>query len=322
MPRRTLAAAALGALLAAGATAHAAPHRREGEVLVRLREGQARSATPWKRGGLHGEVRRAYRSVPGLHQVTLPPGLSVEQAIARLQADPSVAYAEPNYEVEALAIPNDPHFGDLWGMHNTGQLGGTPDVDIDAPEAWDITTGSASVVVAVIDSGIVVGHPDIAPNLFRNEPECVANGVDDDGNGWIDDCNGIDARDEDGDPAPTGEHGFFHGTHVAGTIGAAGNNGEGVAGVAWTVRLLACRFIGPNGTGTLADAITCLDYVKLMRERGVNIVASNNSWGSFGGYSQALRDAIDAQREAGILFVAAAGNSAHDSDQFASYPAS
>ena len=180
-----------------------------------------------------------------------------------------------------------------------------------------MTTGSKDVVVAVIDTGIDYTHPDLSANMFRNEPDCNSNGIDDDGNGQIDDCFGIDTANNDSDPMDDNHHG----THVAGTIGAVGNNGLGVVGVNWTVRLMACKFLSASGSGTTADAIDCLEYVKLMKDRGVNIVATNNSWGG-GGFSQALFDAIEAHRARGILFIVAAGNEFSNNDTTPSYPAS
>ena len=201
------------------------------------------------------------------------------------------------------AIPNDPEFARQWSLHNTGQLGTPADRDINAPEGWDITTGSNSVVVAVIDSGIDYNHEDLAANVYTNPAECTPDGIDNDGNGYADDCHGIDAVNGDSDPLD--DEG--HGTMVSGVIGAVGNNGIGVAGVAWNVKLLPCKFTDTTGSGDTADAITCLDYVAAMRDRGVNIVASNNSWGN-SLPSEALLDAIDAQLQRGILFIAPAGN--------------
>ena len=161
--------------------------------------------------------------------------------------------------------------------------------------------------MAVIDTGIDYNHQDLSANMFRNTVDCNSNGLDDDGNGYIDDCFGIDTANDDSDPFDDDEHG----THVAGTIGAAGNNGVGVVGVNWTVRLMACKFLNADGEGTTADAIDCLEYVKLMKDRGVSIVATNNSWGG-GAFSQALFDAIEAHLQHGILFIAAAGNGGPD----------
>src|SRR2546425_2164133 len=225
-------------------------------------------------------------------------------------------YAEPDWIVEHQAAPNDPSFGSLWGLNNTGQSGGVPDADIDAVEAWNITTGSSDVVVAVIDSGVDYNHQDLSGNMYRSARDCVANGIDDDGNGVIDDCVGIDTVNNDSDPMDDAGHA----THVSGTIGALGNNGVGVPAVNWTVRIRACKFLNASGSGTTGDAIDCLEYVKLMKDRGVNVVATNNSWGG-GGFSQSLRDAIEAHLQRGILFIAAAGNNSSDNDVTPAYPA-
>src|SRR5262249_48878129 len=147
-------------------------------------------------------------------------------------------------------------FSSLWGLHNTGQTGGTPDADIDAPEAWDVTTGSSSVVVAVIDTGVDYTHPDLAANIWTNAGEVPGNGVDDDHNGYVDDVHGYDFVNNDGDPMD--DH--FHGTHVAGTIGAVGNNGTGVAGINWNVKIMALKFLDGNGGGYASDAIRAVNY--------------------------------------------------------------
>jgi len=266
---------------------------------------------------------RSFTTVRDLHLVKLPRGLSTAQAIARYRRLPEVLYVEPNHVVTLQKTPNDPHFlaGDLWGL-DAAVL--TQDIDIDAPEAWEFATGSANVVVAVIDSGIDYTHEDLAANMFRNDPDCNANGVDNDGNGFVDDCFGIAPINGNSDPIDDNDHG----SHVAGTIGAVGNNGVGVAGVNWNVRLLPCKMFNADGFGTIAAAIACLDYVALMKDRGVDIVATNNSW-SLQEFSQSLLDAIDAHRQRGILFVAAAGNYAYcpscrmdpDNDRKPTWPA-
>jgi subtilisin family serine protease len=258
---------------------------------------------------------RSFALVPGLRYVKLAPGVTIDAALAAYRARSDVEYAEPNYIVHIDAVPNDPRFVEQWGLNNTGQTGGVVNADIDGPEAWNLTQGDSSVVVAVIDSGVDYTHPDLAPNIYRNTAECTPNGLDDDGNGYVDDCNGIDTANGDSDPADDNKHG----THVAGIIGAAGNNGLGVVGVAWNVKILPCKFIGADGTGNIADAIACLDYVAALAARGVNIVATNNSW-SGGGFSQALADAIATQRQQGILFIAAAGNSLENHNYFRTYP--
>src|SRR5262249_31070114 len=151
------------------------------------------------------------------------------------RANPNVLYAEPDYRLSIDRMPNDPAFGDLWGLNNTGQTGGTPDADIDAPEAWDQTTGSASTLVAVLDTGIDYTHPDLAANIWTNPGEIPGNGKDDDGNGFIDDVHGYNFVANNGNPMDDNNHG----THVSGTIGAVGNNGVGVTGINWNVRMMA-----------------------------------------------------------------------------------
>ncbi len=248
--------------------------------------------------------------------VQLPPGRSVKEAIARYERTGLFEYVEPDYELHAVATPNDPSYldGTLWGLHNTGQSGGTPDADIDAPEAWDTRTNAENIIVAVIDTGIRVTHEDVAANMWHNPGEISGNGIDDDGNGYIDDVHGIDAITGSGDPADV----CGHGTHVAGTIGAVGNNGLGVCGVAWRVQLMACKFLDPGGfgcSGSTSDGIECINYAI---DKGAHIMS--NSWGG-DGPDPALQDAIEAARDAGIIFVAAAGNNSSDNDAAPFYPA-
>ncbi len=195
-----------------------------------------------------GAIKHEFKIVPGLSVVKLPPGLSVENALQKLKNKTEILYAHPNYEVKALStFPDDPRFNELWAMHNTGQNGGTPDADIDAPEAWDIGTGSTDIVVAVIDTGVDYTHPDLAANMWVNPGEIPANGIDDDGNGYIDDVHGYDFVNNDGDPMD--DH--YHGTHCAGTIGAVGNNSQGVAGVNWHVKIMAVKFLDAGGGQTI-----------------------------------------------------------------------
>src|SRR5436309_1488846 len=289
----------------ASATAQPTPRHAPDTILVRFKA----SALPADQALVHALVGahayKSFRIVEGLQAVRIPPGMRVKDAIEFYRRRPDVLYAEPNWIVDAQVVPSDPSFSSLWGLNNTGQNGGVPDADIDAPEAWDITTGSSDVVVAVIDTGLDYTHPDLSANMFRNELDCNSNGIDDDGNGLVDDCFGIDTANNDSNPMDDANPG--HGSHVAGTIGAVGNNAVGVVGVNWAIRLMACKFLGSTGSGTTADAIDCLEYVKLMKDRGVNIVATSNSWGGRG-FSLALYDAIEAHLQRGILFIAAAGN--------------
>jgi subtilisin family serine protease len=289
--------------------------RVAGEFLVRWRDGAAEADRTASRNAVGAASKRVLRTRKH-HLVTLAAGADEGAALKKLQADPNVLYAEPNYLYRHDAVPNDPSFGTLWGLHNTGQSGGTADADIDAPEAWDLTTGSSSVVVAVLDTGVDFSHPDLSGRQWVNPGEIPANGIDDDGNGFIDDLNGWDFFDGDADPTDT----EGHGTHVAGTIGARGDNSVGVTGVAWDVRIIGLRFLGPTG-GTTADAVDAYDYAVALKGAGVNLVAVNNSWGG-GGYSQALKDAIDAAGAAGILSPCATGNDGTDIDLTPHYPSS
>jgi uncharacterized repeat protein (TIGR01451 family) len=290
------------------------------ELFVRFKTDIAKTAINQLHSAVGANVLRTFEIVPNLQLVRLPAHLTVTEALALYKKNPNVLYAEPNYirraTQQAFLTPNDSQFSQLWALHNTGQTGGTPDADIDAPEAWDLSTGSSAVVVAVIDTGVDYNHPDLSANMWRNTPDCNSNNIDDDGNGYKDDCYGIDTANNDSNPMDDNDHG----THVAGTIGARGNNSQGVVGVNWQVQIMACKFLDANGTGSTADAITCLQYVQLMKGRGVNVVATNNSWGG-GGYSQALYDAIAEHMNAGILFIAAAGNESADNDSTGSYPA-
>ncbi|MCL1035866.1 S8 family serine peptidase [Shewanella submarina] len=253
-----------------------------------------------------------------LAKLTLRKGVDIEKAVKILSRHPAVKYAEPNYIYRAIGTPDDPRYPEMWGLNNTGQDGGTADADVDAPEAWDITTGDSDVVIAVIDTGVDYNHEDLSANMWVNPGEIAGNGIDDDGNGVVDDVHGFSALNDNGDPMD----GNGHGTHVAGTIGADGNNGIGVVGVNWDVSIIGCQFLNSSGSGSLADAVECIDYITDLKvNRGIDVRATNNSWGG-GGFSQTLKDSIEAGGDAGIMFVAAAGNGASDRDQNPGYPGS
>lgn len=241
-------------------------------------------------------------------QVEFPGDLAkVMEIIAQ---DPSVAYVEPNYIVSIDSAPNDTYFDELWGLHNTGQTGGTDDADIDAIEAWEIETGEKSVVVGVLDTGVAYNHKDLRPTRWVNTGEIKNNGIDDDGNGYIDDKYGINCITDSGNPYD--DQG--HGTHVAGTIAAAMNNSKGIAGVAPGVSIMALKFLSAEGSGSTADAAQCLEYAI---EMGATL--TNNSWGG-GAPSLTMRDAIVEANVAGQLFVAAAGNDGTDNDVIPHFP--
>jgi subtilisin family serine protease len=294
------------------------------ELLVRFAPNIPKATIDQINATIGAQVLQSFQIVSNLYLVKIPAHLSVPEAIARYKGYANVLYAEPNYIVHTAQheqlTPNDPSFTQLWGLHNTGQTGGTPDADIDAPEAWDITTGSSSVVVFVIDTGVDYNHPDLNANLWRNPGEIPSNGIDDDGNGYVDDVYGIDTYYNDTDPFD----GDGHGTHVSGTIGAIGNNNVGVVGVNWSVKIGHCKFLSDSGSGTTAGAISCLQYILNLKQTGNpanDIIATNNSWGG-GGFSQALHDAIKAHMNAGILFIAAAGNAGANNDTALFLPAS
>ncbi len=234
----------------------------------------------------------------GWHRVELPSEVALEDALALYQACPNVVYAEPNYVLSVTQLPDDTRFSEMWGLENTGQTLGKIDADIDADYAWDVTTGSGETVVAVIDTGINYNHPDLAANMWVNSGEIPGDGLDNDQNGYRDDLHGYDFVNNDGDPMD--DQG--HGTHVAGTIGAAGNNGLGVTGINWDVQLMGLKFLDGSGFGTSENAIKAINYAV---ENGADII--NASWGG-DPFSQALYDAIAAAGAADVVFVAAAGN--------------
>lgn len=224
-------------------------------------------------------------------------------------------YLEPDFVARIAGVPNDPDFGVQYGLHNTGQNGGTVDADIDGPEAWDITPGADDVVVAVLDTGVDLNHPDLAGNIWTNPLEVAGDGVDNDGNGYVDDVRGWDFANDDN--VPQDDNG--HGTNVAGVAAARGNNGVGIAGAAWGAKILPLKFLRGDGSGETSDAVAAIEYLTALRRRGVNVVV-NNSWGQEGA-SQALFEAIRRGGDQGILFVAAAGNDGKNADLAGFFPA-
>jgi len=273
------------------------PRYVEGELLVKYRGSVPEAARALGLGEIGARKLREFAGI-GVEHVKLPAGMAVEEGLSVFRANPDVEYAEPNYIVKAEAVPDDPRYNELWGLNI-----------IDAPGAWDITNGVSSVVVAVVDTGVDYNHPDLQANIWNNagETSCT-NGIDDDGNGYPDDCRGWDFSGNDNDPMDID----VHGTHVAGIIGATGNNGIGVAGVNWRVSIMPLRFLDSSGFGDIAGAIAAIDYA---RTNGARVV--NCSWGSYG-YSQALKDTIDVSPA--VLFVCAAGNDGLDTEINPHYP--
>jgi subtilisin family serine protease len=291
------------------------PSYAPGELLVKHKRSVRAAATQYYRTQWDINALRTFR-VTGVQHVKLPRGMTVETALEIYLGDPDVEYAEPNYYRRASVTPDDTYFNRLWGLHNTGQYvhgtSGTPDADIDAPEAWDITTGNSDIVIAIVDTGVDYSHPDLSDNMWSNTSETPDNGIDDDGNGYVDDVRGWDFFSNDKDPMDL--HG--HGTHVTGIAAAEGDNAIGITGVCWTARIMPLRFLDAGGYGTVADEISAIDYAIA---NGAHII--NASFGS-SIYSQFERDAISIANSAGILFVAAAGNDNLDNDTSPFYPAS
>ena len=288
-----------------------------GEVLVKFRAGASAASRAALMRGANAEVAeriltasmRGRGDNEGVH--VLRTSAAVESAIAALRGRADVEYAEPNWVYHHEAVSNDPYVtnGTLWGM--TGTFGSG------ASNAWVRNTSCSNVVIGIIDEGYMYTHSDLAGNVGTNPDEIAGNGKDDDANGLVDDVYGWDFAGNNS--SVFDGVGDDHGTHVAGTIGGRGGNATGVAGVCWDVKLMSAKFLGATG-GTTANAIKAVDYFTNLKNKGMNIVATNNSWGG-GGFSQGLKDAIDRAGAAGILFVAAAGNSSADIDATISYPA-
>jgi subtilisin family serine protease len=299
-------------LLALSGTIHGqdrSPVSVKNEVLIKFRtaitDAAAREVVRKNRGEMLEKLGDT-----GWHRIRLAPGTTVASAIARYGSSNSVDAVQPNFYYRLLATPNDPSFGSLWGL-----------AKISAPQAWDLNTGSPTVVIANIDTGVKYDHEDLAANMWTNPGEIPNNGIDDDGNGFVDDYHGYDFFFNDSDPID--EHG--HGTHTAGTLGAVGNNGVGVVGVNWNVRIMAIKIYDSTGFGTTSSMlINAYNYVRMMKERGINIRVTNNSYGGCDeacGYDQATKDAIDALGNAGVLQVFAAGNGNANSDVNPLFPA-
>jgi subtilisin family serine protease len=279
-----------------------------GRLLVRFAERTSASERSGLRAAIRAKRIHAFHA-PGLELIETP--IPVERAAALLRSHGGVASVERDCIVHLADSPNDPDFPDEWGLLNTGQQGGTPGADIDAAPAWAVRTDASSVTVAVIDSGIQLDHPDLAANLWTNPGEVPGNGVDDDANGYVDDVHGWDFVNNDA--TPSDDNG--HGTHVSGTIGAVGNNGLGVTGVAWSVRIMPLKAFDASGSADIGAIIAALEYAVA---NGARI--SNNSY-SGPDLVQAEFDAFADAASAGHLAIAAAGNAAQSGDAHPQYPA-
>ncbi|WAC09250.1 S8 family peptidase [Dyadobacter pollutisoli] len=299
----------------------------EGELLVQFSEGASEAVKQKALDKVKGQsiekiltkaMERAGKK-QGVQLIKI--SKKVSEAIADLKASEGVDFAEPNFVYYHTATTVDPYFtnGSLWGMYGAGTSPANQ-YGSNAAAAWSAgKTGSASVYIGIIDEGIQLSHPDLTGQIWVNPLEAT-DGVDNDGNGLKDDINGWDFANNDASIYDGGSKGTLddHGTHVSGTIGGKSNT-QGVVGVNWSVTLISAKFLGRRG-GTTANAIKAVDYLTNLKIRGLNVVASNNSWGG-GGYSQALFDAISRANNAGIMFIAAAGNAGTNNDITASYPA-
>lgn len=291
---------------------------RTGRLLIKMSETAPSSALEETAFLLGATPIKDFPLIPGLFLYEYDEAIDIEDAVTTFLENSYVEYAEPDYYYQ-IAAQNDPLFPQEWALENNGQTGGTVDADINANTMWAIEDGNQNVVIGVIDSGVDYRHTDLLPNLWRNPLEIAGNGIDEDGNGYVDDVFGINAINNTGNPMDDNAHG----THVAGTIGADGNNSIGIVGVTQNVQIISCKFLAANGSGSTSDAIQCLQYFSALKtrlENPVNIIATNNSWGSSSS-STALRDAIRAHQNLGILFFAAAGNDGQNNDVSPSYPA-
>jgi len=317
---------ALSPAAGASAASHPAEQYVEGEAIVTFKPSVDTDAA---QRALEGHALRFARRFPFLSQQRgRQSGLvrakgTTAQLIAKLSQDPAVECAEPNYLLwVSSSVPNDPLFPQLWGLQNTGQsvngTAGTAGADVEFVSAWSLAQTSATPgVVAVIDTGVDYTHPDLAPSMWTNPGEIPANSIDDDANGYADDVYGYDFAYDLANPFDAG----VHGSHVSGTIAAAGNNLFGVIGVNYQARIMSLKASSDGVTVTTAAVIEAIQYATMMKSRGVNVVAINASFGREGGFNSTERAAIQAAGNAGIIFCVAAGNDSLNHDVTAVYPA-
>lgn len=296
------------------------PQAVDGELLVRFREDAGTARRDVALAAIGGQRIKRFEAIATDH-VRVPRGRRAADLIATLLATGDVVAAQPNFIRRIVSAPPPNDF--FWINDATYGFYGVKKVQ--AHLVWappHSNTGSSSIVIADIDSGVKYTHPDLAANMWVNPGEIAGNGIDDDANGYVDDVHGINALTGSGNPMDDNGHG----THTAGTFGAVGNNGVGVVGVNWNVKILACKFLNASGSGSDAGAIECFNYITAMKNRGVNVRVSNNSWGGYRNpsapFPQLLKDAIDAAGNAGILNVFAAGNDGVNIDTYPHDPAS
>ena len=326
--RRAVISARLGTLLlalcwlsvSAPPTASSAPARfqptapfREDQILLKPKAGGTVGNLDKFHAQRGSRILKHFKHLGDIQVLKLPKGRNVQQVLAEYQASGLVEFAEPDYLVEPALAPDDPKFqdGSLWHLRNNGQAGGVLGADIHAPDGWETLHSASDIIVAIVDSGVRYTHEDLAANMWVNPGEIPDNGLDDDGNGFVDDVHGINAAANTGNPIDL----EGHGTQIAGLLGAVGNNSLGIVGVAWKVKLMACRYSDDVGMGTISDVVECIDYARL---QGAHII---NASFIIGMYSSTLYAAISSCRAQGILLVAAAGNSGRDNNLNAAYPA-
>ncbi|MBF0608635.1 MAG: S8 family serine peptidase [Magnetococcales bacterium] len=278
---------------------------KEGQLLVKFKDDITSTRSLTVHRALDAKIVKTYTLVKNLELVTLPASLSVKEAVKQYMQHADVQYAEPNYYAQGLDVmPNDPYFAVQWALYNTGQKNGTPGADIKAYKAWDVTKGDKNVIVAVLDTGVDYNHPDLGGNIWNNTRETF-DGLDNDSNGYVDDIRGWDFVGNDlVDPKESNNpmDVYGHGTHVAGTIGAIGNNSTGVAGVSWDVTIMPVKILNSDLKTTMDALISGIQYAT---KNGAKIINASLGWKNT---SQAIYNAIASARDAGVLLVAAAGN--------------